>query len=94
MCSDILTCGCVDMDKSQINAAIGVGKADNGQANLFNPMIDGVRWSEKHGDKIEKLWQFLPNWMSKTLVTVAVFLVASSIRGKYFFFCVACHIWL
>lgn len=79
----ILVLGSKTMENFEKTAINGVIKSGEDQRNLFNPMIDGVRWSEKHGDKIEKLWQYLPNWMSKTLVTVAVFLVASSIRGKY-----------
>lgn len=69
-----------DMDKEEINPENGVYKLER---NRLNPMVDGVRWSEKCSNEIERLWRHLPNWMTKALVTIAVFLIASSIRGKF-----------
>lgn len=72
-----------DMDKVKIKPENGVYKLVENESNGYNPMVDGVRWSEKYNNEIERLWRYLPNWMTKTLVTVAVFLIASSIRGKF-----------
>lgn len=79
----------LNMGKSTKSSTNGVNKSvGENQENVYNPMIEGVRWSEKHSDKIENVWKYLPNWMTQTLVTVAVFLIASSIRGKFI------HLWL
>ena len=51
--------------------------------NGYHPMTEGVRWSEKYADKLEKWYTKLPRFVSSALATVAVFLLASSLQGKY-----------
>lgn len=48
---------------------------------VFNPMEQGVRWTEKYAGDIEKLWKSLPHWLSQVLATMAVFLLASGLHG-------------
>ena len=48
----------------------------------YNPMVEGVRWTENYADKIEKLWGKLPSFVGTFLATFAVFIVGSSLRGK------------
>lgn len=49
----------------------------------YNPMTDGVRWSERYALRIEKIWKFVPNWLAHILATIAIFLLASGIQGIY-----------
>lgn len=48
---------------------------------IFNPMEQGVRWTEKYAGDIEKLWKSLPHWLSRVLATVAVLVLASGLHG-------------
>lgn len=48
---------------------------------VFNPMEQGVRWTEKYALDIEKLWKSIPPWMGQVLATIAVFLLASCLHG-------------
>lgn len=50
--------------------------------NSFNPMIDGIRWSERYSPKIEQIWKYIPNWLRKVFVFFAIFLLASGIQGS------------
>lgn len=54
-----------------------VSKLKNG----YNPLIEGVRWTERYASSIEKFWKRIPNWMGQILVTIAVFILASGIQG-------------
>lgn len=49
----------------------------------YNPMTEGVRWSEKYDQTLERLWSRLPRVVSTTLATVAVFLMGTSIQGTH-----------
>lgn len=48
----------------------------------FNPMVEGVRWTETYSDKIEKIWSKLPNSVGTFIATIAIFLVGSSLKGS------------
>lgn len=50
--------------------------------NGYDPMIEGVRWTERYTRRIEQLWKYLPNWLAHTIATIAVFLLASGIQGN------------
>lgn len=52
--------------------------------NGYNPMVDGVRWSDRYAIQLEKLWKYMPNWLAKIFVTIAVFVFASGIQGEFF----------
>lgn len=49
--------------------------------NGYDPMVEGVRWSERYARRIEHYWNYIPNWLAKILATIAVFLLASGIQG-------------
>lgn len=49
--------------------------------NGYDPMIEGVRWTEKYARRIEQVWNYIPNWLAQILATIAVFLLASGIQG-------------
>lgn len=49
--------------------------------NRYNPMLEGVRWSERYTHQIEQLWKFIPSWLGQIFVTIAIFLLASGIQG-------------
>lgn len=51
--------------------------------NGYNPMLEGVRWSERYASRIEQLWKFIPNWLGQIFVTIAIFLLASGIQGIF-----------
>lgn len=52
--------------------------------NGYNPMLEGVRWSERYASRIEHLWKYIPNWLGQIFVTIAIFLLASGIQGNFF----------
>lgn len=47
----------------------------------YDPMMEGVRWTERYHRRIEKVWNYIPNWLAQILATIAVFLLASGIQG-------------
>lgn len=49
--------------------------------NGYNPMMEGVRWSERYASRIEQIWKYIPNWLAQIMVTIAIFLLASGIQG-------------
>lgn len=55
------------------------------KTGLYNPMIEGVRWTENYAHKLEKLWKIIPTWLSQILGTLAVFLLASGLKGIWLF---------
>lgn len=50
----------------------------------YDPMIEGVRWTERYHRQIEKVWNYIPKWLAQILATIAVFLLASGIQGTIF----------
>lgn len=49
--------------------------------NGYNPMVEGVRWSEKYAMQFENIWRMIPNWMGQLIIFVTIFLLASGIQG-------------
>lgn len=49
--------------------------------NGYNPMIEGVRWTERYATQIERIWNHIPNLLRQTIIFVSIFLLASSIQG-------------
>lgn len=47
----------------------------------YNPMTEGVRWSEKYDTTFERIWSRIPRIVSTTLGTIAVFLLGTSLQG-------------
>lgn len=45
----------------------------------FDPMA--VTWSEKYSASIEKYWSKLPNFLAKSLATLAIFILGTSLKG-------------
>lgn len=52
--------------------------------NGYNPMMEGVRWSERYASSLERIWKYIPNWLGQMMITIAIFLLASGIQGKDF----------
>lgn len=50
---------------------------------FLNPMIEGVRWTERYSDSIEKFWLKLPNFVTTIIATFAVFTFGSTLRGIF-----------
>lgn len=48
----------------------------------YNPMEEGVRWTEKYGDDLEKVWKRMPVFVQKLCVVLAVVLLGSSLKGE------------
>lgn len=59
------------------NVAVSAPKVNN---ETWNPM--SVKWIEKHDKLITRMWDKLPDTLSKVLATLAVFMVGISINGK------------
>lgn len=48
----------------------------------YHPMTEGVRWSERYADQLERGWAKLPKSARTFLATLVVFLMGTSIQGK------------
>lgn len=48
----------------------------------YDPMIEGVRWSERCADRLERMWDKLPGFVGRTLATTAIFMLGSSVQGE------------
>lgn len=51
--------------------------------NNRDPLVEGVRWTENYADVFEKSWKLLPSFMRTLIVTVAIFLLGTTLRGIY-----------
>ncbi|XP_077295500.1 lathosterol oxidase-like [Arctopsyche grandis] len=50
---------------------------------IYNPMLEGVRWTERYSDSIEKFWLKLPDFVTTFIATLAVFTFGSTLRGEW-----------
>lgn len=51
--------------------------------NGYNPMMEGIRWTERYATHIENFWNRIPNWLSQMLIFMSIFLLASGIQGIF-----------
>lgn len=49
-----------------------------------NPMLDGVRWSERYANSLERIWTKLPKWLAHSILTIVIFILAAGIQGNLF----------
>lgn len=49
----------------------------------YDPMIEGVRWSERYAERLEWMWSKMPGFVGRTLATTAIFMLGSSVQGDY-----------
>lgn len=47
----------------------------------YNPMIDGVRWTERYAMQIDSAWSRIPRWMGQVIVFISIVLLGSGIQG-------------
>lgn len=52
-----------------------------------NPLLEGVRWSEKYSVQLSVVWNILPKYLKNLFICVAVLLFATVLKGKFFFKC-------
>lgn len=52
----------------------------NKSKKLFNPIA--VTWMEKYSERMEKMWNRLPNFVGSAVATCAIFLLGATMRGK------------
>lgn len=57
-------------------------KPEAKEGSFFDPM--SVTWMEKYNYKVEKIWSTFPSLVQTTIVTCAIFLLGSFMRGKAF----------
>ncbi|XP_058820331.1 uncharacterized protein LOC131682678 [Topomyia yanbarensis] len=54
------------------------------QANTFrNPLLEGVRWSEKCSSRLSLIWSILPQYLRNLIISSAVLFFASAIKGDW-----------
>lgn len=72
----------------------GVEKVKSDEVNMsiwnklkrgYNPMEEGVRWTEKYSDDLEAVWRKTPVFLQKCLVVIAVALLGTSLNGNLIF---------
>ncbi|XP_059617724.1 uncharacterized protein LOC132262467 [Phlebotomus argentipes] len=49
----------------------------------YNPMTDGVKWTEYCGERLEKIWNRIPNILGHFLATVAIFAFGATLKGEW-----------
>lgn len=49
----------------------------------YNPMIEGVRWTEYYATNIDKYWKRIPDWLRQVIVFISIFILASGLQGIY-----------
>ncbi|XP_055599752.1 uncharacterized protein LOC129748961 [Uranotaenia lowii] len=58
---------------------------------LKNPLLEGVRWSERHSQLFKTVWRLLPKYLKNVILTTAVVLLALAIKGDWILIIV--HAW-
>lgn len=48
----------------------------------YNPMEEGVRWTEKYSDDLERMWKKMPVFLQKVCFVTVIALLGSSLKGK------------
>lgn len=48
----------------------------------YNPMEEGVRWTEKYADDLERMWRKTPGFLQKFIFVLAIALLGSSLKGE------------
>ncbi|XP_019559580.3 uncharacterized protein LOC109428319 [Aedes albopictus] len=48
-----------------------------------NPLLEGVRWSEKYSKRLSILWAILPEYLRNLIIVTAVFLLATTLKGDW-----------
>lgn len=48
-----------------------------------DPLVEGVRWTENYADVFEKSWKLIPSFVSTSILTTAIFLLGSTLRGMF-----------
>lgn len=49
----------------------------------YNPMLEGVRWSEKYDPELARIFGNVPVFLQKVIVVIAILLLGSSLKGKF-----------
>lgn len=50
-----------------------------------DPLVEGVRWTENYADVFEKSWKLIPSFVRTLILTTAIFLFGSTLRGMFCF---------
>lgn len=50
-----------------------------------DPLVEGVRWTENYADVFEKSWKLIPSFVRTLILTTAIFLFGSTLRGMFYF---------
>ncbi|XP_055600534.1 uncharacterized protein LOC129749552 [Uranotaenia lowii] len=58
-------------------------ESEDKKGQFKNPFIEGVRWIERYATALDSFWATLPEYIRNTVATVAIFLMASSIKGDW-----------
>lgn len=54
--------------------------------NKRDPLVEGVRWTENYADVLEKSWKLIPSFVRTLILTTAIFLLGSTLRGMIDFY--------
>lgn len=62
-----------------------IGQKDENEnvKSASNPLMDGVRWTERYSKQIERIWRYVPKSLQKVFVFLAIFFLASGIQGNF-----------
>lgn len=62
--------------------------------NARDPLVEGVRWTENYADVFEKSWKLIPSFVRTLILTTAIFLLGSTLRGMFNFYYFMVHHYL
>ncbi|XP_038109869.1 lathosterol oxidase [Culex quinquefasciatus] len=56
-----------------------------------NPLLEGVRWSEKYSVQLSVVWNILPKYLKNLFICVAILLFATVLKGDWIV--IGVHLW-
>ncbi|KAL4713290.1 hypothetical protein ACJJTC_018638 [Scirpophaga incertulas] len=58
-------------------------KSEQKSPKYWDPLTEGVKWTEKYSEPLEKFFEKLPEFISSFIATLAVFTFGATLRGEW-----------
>lgn len=50
---------------------------------MYHPMTDGVKWTEYCAERLDKIWNRIPNFLGHFIATLAIFAFGATLKGEW-----------
>lgn len=57
-------------------------KIDGLEVKVSSVLVKTLHWTDNYANLLAKFWISIPNWLTKFLATLAIFVFASGIQGE------------